>query len=44
MEVFDLTFQRKVMGPDFDLIPRGTSACRNFEVIIAGPPGPPPGR
>jgi reversibly glycosylated polypeptide len=30
MQVFDLAFQRKVMGADFDLIPRHTSACRNF--------------
>jgi hypothetical protein len=30
MQVFDLAFQRKVMGADYDLIPRGTSACRNF--------------
>ena len=30
MKVFDLAFQRKVMGADYDLIPRRTSACRNF--------------
>lgn len=30
MQVFDLAFQRKVMGADYDLIPRRTSACRNF--------------
>jgi hypothetical protein len=30
MKVFDLDFQRKVMGADYDLIPRRTSACRNF--------------
>jgi hypothetical protein len=28
--VFDVPFQRRYMGADFDLIPRGTAACRNF--------------
>ena len=30
MMVFSLEQQREIMGPDFDLIPRGTGACRNF--------------
>ncbi len=28
--VLDVPFQRRYMGADFDLIPRGTAACRNF--------------
>src|SRR5260221_6506256 len=35
MEILDLNFQRSVMGPDFDLIPRRTSACRNFGFLYA---------
>lgn len=30
MRVFDLAAQRDLMGRDHDLIPRGSSACRNF--------------
>ncbi|MEI8176246.1 MAG: hypothetical protein WCG78_05215 [Candidatus Omnitrophota bacterium] len=30
MEVFDYSFQRKIMGRDYDLIPHKTAACRNF--------------
>lgn len=28
--IFTQDFQRRFMGRDFDLIPRGTAACRNF--------------
>jgi len=28
--VLDIPFQRRYMGSDFDLIPRGTAACRDF--------------
>jgi hypothetical protein len=34
MKVFDLAFQRKVMGADYGLIPRGSSACRNFGFLF----------
>ena len=30
VEVFTKAFQRRFMGSDYDLIPRGTAACRNF--------------
>lgn len=35
LQVFDLDAQRRVMGADYDLIPRGTAACRNFGFYYA---------